>query len=126
MSTTRQLILDTAEVCFAQRGYDATSMSDVGRLADVKPDAMNYHFGTKSALFDAVVRRRVEPMNESRFALLDAAIARHYPDPPPLEELVEAYVRPPVVANDLARHLLFPRVHQDSTALRFMCSIVAA
>lgn len=113
MSDTRDRILDTAEVCFARHGYDATSLREITRLADVNLGAVNYHFGSKSALFDEVLQRRVEPMNRRRVDLLEAAIARHHPDPAPLEEMLEAYLRPPVEAfSSPARATLLGVMHQ--------------
>lgn len=98
MNPTRLRILDTAEVCFAQRGFDGTSLREITAQAGVNLGAVNYHFGSKAGLFDEVLRRRVEPINEQRHALLDAAIARHDPEPAPLEEMLEAFLRPPVEA----------------------------
>ena len=98
MNPTRQRILDTAEVCFAQRGFDGTSLREITAQAGVNLGAVNYHFGSKSGLFDEVLRSRVEPINQQRHALLDAALARHDPEPPPLEEMLEAFLRPPVEA----------------------------
>ena len=98
MTSTRDRILDTAEICFAQRGFDGTSLREITSLADVNLGAVNYHFGSKSALFEEVLRRRIEPMNERRIDLLEAAVARNQPEPPPLIEVMEAYLRPPVEA----------------------------
>lgn len=98
MTSTRERILDTAEICFAQRGFDGTSLREITSLADVNLGAVNYHFGSKSALFEEVLRRRFEPLNQRRMDMLDAAIARHAPGTPPLEEIMEAYLRPPVEA----------------------------
>lgn len=98
MTSTRERILDTAEICFAQRGFDGTSLREITSLADVNLGAVNYHFGSKSALFDEVLRRRFEPLNERRIEMLEAAFARSAPEPPPLGEIMEAYLRPPVEA----------------------------
>jgi AcrR family transcriptional regulator len=98
MTSTRERILDTAEICFAQRGFDGTSLREITSLADVNLGAVNYHFGSKSALFEEVLRRRFEPLNQRRMDMLDAAIARNAPATPKLEEFMEAYLRPPVEA----------------------------
>ena len=50
MTSTRDRILDTAEICFAQRGFDGTSLREITGLADVNLGAVNYHFGSKQAL----------------------------------------------------------------------------
>nr|MBA3839938.1 helix-turn-helix transcriptional regulator [Thermoleophilaceae bacterium] len=59
MSTpdTKQRILDAAERRFAAEGFDGTSMRAVTAEADVNLAAVNYHFGSKAALLEAVVGR---------------------------------------------------------------------
>jgi AcrR family transcriptional regulator len=96
--TTKERILDTAEICFAQRGFDGTSLREITALAEVNLGAVNYHFGSKAGLFEEVLRRRFEPLNQRRIEMLDAAIARHAPGDPPLEEIMEAFLRAPVEA----------------------------
>ncbi|RKZ11588.1 hypothetical protein DRQ53_11335 [bacterium] len=100
MSTTRQRILDTAEVCFAKNGFDGCSLREITSLADMNLGAVNYHFGSKGELFTEVLRRRIEPMNRRRLELLDLAIARHEPESAPLEEILYAFVRPAIEAFD--------------------------
>lgn len=116
MASTRDRILDTAEICFAQRGFDGASLREITSLADVNLGAVNYHFGSKSALFEEVLRRRFEPMNQRRIDLLDAAFDRSAPDPPPLEELMEAYLRPPVEAFGTPARATFLLVMQSVNA----------
>lgn len=113
MTSTRDRILDVAEVLFAQRGFDGTSLREITRQADVNLGAVNYHFGSKSELFSEVLQRRFEPMNRRRIDLLEAAIARDAPEPPPLEDMLEAYLRPPVEAfSSPARATLLGVMHQ--------------
>jgi len=48
---TRQLILDTSMVLFAQNGYDATSVAEICQEAQVSKGAFYHHFPSKQALF---------------------------------------------------------------------------
>ena len=48
---TRTRILDVAETCFAQQGYDATGVAEICRRAEVSKGAFYHHFSTKQALF---------------------------------------------------------------------------
>ena len=48
---TRAHILQAAESCFAQRGYDATSVVDICDLAGVSKGAFYHHFSSKQTLF---------------------------------------------------------------------------
>lgn len=129
MTSTRDRILDTAEVCFAQRGFDGTSLREITRLADVNLGAVNYHFGSKSALFADVLHRRLKPMNEQRLHLLERAVTRHAPEPPPIEELLFAYLRPPIEAFDSpARGTLLGlahRVHEGNLDPQLMHDLFA-
>ena len=68
---TRTRILDAAEELFMQHGFEGTSMRLLTAKAGVNLAAVNYHFGSKHALIEAVFRRRLDPMNAARIAELD-------------------------------------------------------
>ena len=57
-SSTRESILDTAEALFAQQGHDGTSMRQITGAAGVNLASVNYHFGSKESLVQAVLKRR--------------------------------------------------------------------
>jgi AcrR family transcriptional regulator len=73
---TRQRILDAAEELFMQHGFEGTSMRMVTGSAEVNLAAVNYHFGSKEELMQAVLRRRLEVINRERMRLLDEAEAK--------------------------------------------------
>lgn len=54
---SRETILDAAERLFAERGYEATSLSDVGQAAGVSRGTPGYFFGSKADLYRAVLAR---------------------------------------------------------------------
>ena len=54
---TRELILDAAELLFAEKGYEETSLSDVGKQAGVSRATPGYFFGSKADLHRAVLER---------------------------------------------------------------------
>ena len=54
---SRAAILDAAERLFAERGYDATSLNDVGAAAGVSRGTPGYFFGSKAELYRAVLER---------------------------------------------------------------------
>lgn len=68
---TRTRILDAAEELFMQHGFEGTSMRLLTGRAGVNLAAVNYHFGSKDALIEAVFRRRLDPMNAGRLAALE-------------------------------------------------------
>ena len=69
---TRTRILDAAEELFMQHGFEGPSMRQLTARAGVNLAAVNYHFGSKDALIEAVFKRRLDPMNAERVAALDA------------------------------------------------------
>ncbi len=54
---TREVILRAAEECFAANGFAGARVADVARRAGVPRPLVVYHFGTKEALWEAVVER---------------------------------------------------------------------
>jgi len=89
---TKEAILDAAERLFAEQGFDATSLRAVTAEAGTNLAAVNYHFGSKSALLPAVVARILVPVCQRQLVLLDEIEARDLP--PTLEELLEAFTSP--------------------------------
>ena len=67
---TKSRILDVAETLFMEHGFEATSLRQLTSSAGVNLAAVNYHFGTKEELFQAVLTRRLDPMNQERIELL--------------------------------------------------------
>jgi AcrR family transcriptional regulator len=88
---TRTRILDAAEELFMQHGFEGTSMRQLTSRAGVNLAAVNYHFGSKHALIEAVFRRRLDPMNAARIAELDRLEASGSPSP---EAIIRAFVGP--------------------------------
>src|SRR5258708_18044674 len=86
---TRTRILDTAEELFMLHGFEGTSMRLLTSSAGVNLAAVNYHFGSKDALIEALFRRRLDPMNAARLAELERLekntnARAPYPRAPPL------------------------------------------
>lgn len=60
--TTRS-ILDAAEMLFSERGFAETSLRSITMKAGVNLAAVNYHFGSKKSLIQAVVGRFITPFS---------------------------------------------------------------
>ena len=69
---TKLRILEAAERLFMERGFAATSLREITATARVNLAAVNYHFGSKEALIDAVLTRRLQPLNQLRLDELNA------------------------------------------------------
>ena len=60
-SATVDRILDAAEKLFAEHGFAETSLRSITSKAGVNLAAVNYHFGSKKALIQAVFSRFLDP-----------------------------------------------------------------
>lgn len=90
-SETVERILDAAEQLFAERGFAETSLRLITSKAGVNLAAVNYHFGSKKALIQAVFSRFLGPFCAS----LERELERRRAKPeqkPSLEELLEMLV----------------------------------
>ncbi|MGN6580920.1 MAG: TetR/AcrR family transcriptional regulator [Bordetella sp.] len=90
-SDTRKLILDAAERLFMEQGYEATSTRMVTTAAKVNLAAVNYHFGSKEGLMQAVLRRRLQYLNEERLRVLDEAEAKAAGQPLKPSQIVDGF-----------------------------------
>ncbi|PCJ50552.1 MAG: TetR family transcriptional regulator [Gammaproteobacteria bacterium] len=57
MIDTKNRILNSAEILFAEHGFNETSLRIITSVADVNLAAVNYHFGSKKILIQAVIDR---------------------------------------------------------------------
>jgi AcrR family transcriptional regulator len=73
-------------------GEQASENSTITDRAGANLAAVGYHFGSKTGLLAAVVRRVVEPINDAQSAALDRLLARN-PEPA-VGDLVEAFAGP--------------------------------
>jgi TetR/AcrR family transcriptional regulator len=62
---TRAAILDAAEKLFAQKGFDTTSLNEVGAAAGVSRGTPGYFFGSKADLYQAVLDRCFAEVREA-------------------------------------------------------------
>lgn len=102
---TKTRILDAAEKLFGKNGFDATSLRDITAEADVNLAAVNYHFQSKDSLIDAVIARRVEPVNQRRLEMLTQAGPN-----PTVEQILIAFLLPIMHADFSAVYPLMARV----------------
>lgn len=91
---TKDRILNAAERLFARDGFEATSLRAITAEASVNLAAVNYHFQSKEALVQAVIGRRMGPVNARRLTLLDAYEADAGGAPVPFEKIMDAFLRP--------------------------------
>ena len=75
----RELILAAALKLFSEQGIDGVSIRAVNREAGLGPASVHYHFGTKEALVDAVVRVYGDSVIETTKARAQAIMASDGP-----------------------------------------------
>jgi AcrR family transcriptional regulator len=61
----RQRILDVAAGLFLERGYLGTSLREIASEVGMKPGSLYYHFASKDALLEAILRRGIVVMVEA-------------------------------------------------------------
>jgi len=89
--TTADRLLDAAERLVADRGLAATSVRAICAEAGANVAAVHYHFGSKDALVDAVLERRMADLTAPRLAMLEPLEAQAHPS---IRAVVDALVRP--------------------------------
>jgi len=82
-------ILDAAEILFADKGYERTSLFDIGIKAGVSRATPTYFFSSKENLYSEVVRRLIKDEREytSRFEIINRT---NFKDA--LVELIEKHI----------------------------------
>lgn len=107
---TKNRILNAAERLFARSGYAATSLRGIIAEARVNLAAVHYHYHSKESLLEAVVMRRIGPLNQQRLALLEQYERAAQDAPLPLEKVLEAFLAPTL-------HLARDPLHADFVKL---------
>lgn len=72
--TTQTKILNAAEALFAREGFEQSSLRQITQHAEVNLASVNYHFGSKKSLIQAVVARYMNafmPALEAQLKILD-------------------------------------------------------
>jgi AcrR family transcriptional regulator len=90
VQATRDLILTTAEQLFAEHGVFAVSNRQISEAAGQGNNtAVGYHFGTKTDLIRAIIRKHAEPVEQTRLRML-----AELGDSPEIRDWMACLVRP--------------------------------
>ncbi len=87
---TVERILRAATILFAERGFAETSLRTITGMADVNLAAVNYHFGNKKSLIQAVFSQFLTPFCEElerRLDMLEASLQGY--ENPKIEPLLK-------------------------------------
>ncbi len=110
---TKERLLDAAEKLFSEHGVPTTSLRAITRAAKANLAAVNYHFGSKEALVQSVLDRRLRPLNAERIHRLDELETAH-PEGPSVEAILDALLAPAFVISASSHHdfvALVTRLH---------------
>jgi AcrR family transcriptional regulator len=118
---TREKLLLVARRLFAGHGYDGTSVRDITGQADANLGAVTYHFGTKQALYEAVISSLIDPMR----AGMERAVQGPGTPLDRIERIVRALFaqfarypeQPAIMLHELARQRSLPRPVQEWVGL---------
>lgn len=70
-ASVRIRLIDVGERLFAEHGVDTVSLNQIARAANQRNSmVIQYHFGSKTALLQAIAERRMQAVNERRLQLL--------------------------------------------------------
>ncbi|MDI9915120.1 TetR family transcriptional regulator [Rhodococcus sp. IEGM 1379] len=88
--STRQKLLEVAEVLFARKGIEATLVGDIVQGAGQRnPSALRYHFGSREGILQAIREKYLVQLEVRRTAMLAT-----WPDTTTPRECVELIVVP--------------------------------
>ena len=95
-SHTKDILRDTAELLFSRDGYRETSLRALTAEAGVNLAAVNYHFGSKKALLEAVFARRLDHLNRIRMQRLREidTMAKEGEGVPSVQAIMRAFIAP--------------------------------
>lgn len=90
---TSASIVNAAETLFAEQGFTETTVRQITSRADVNLAAINYHFGSKKGLIQAVAEKFLTPLCQELEGLLHQRQASDEAGQATLDELLEMLMR---------------------------------
>lgn len=88
LSNKQIQILEVAEILFAEKGFDGTSIRDISKKAKINVAMVSYYFGSKEKLLECLVLHKTSTLKELLFNLIEEKLE-------PVEKmnkLIELYV----------------------------------
>lgn len=101
-ANTQQKILDAAQSLFAETGFNDTSLRQITTKAEVNLASVNYHFGSKKELIQAVLQRYLQILMPRLDQEFDLLLARTKPNN--LPDILAVFVKPLLELNNVQRN----------------------
>jgi len=92
-SATAKKIMVAAEALFAEQGFTETTMREITSGAKVNLAAVNYHFGSKKGLINAVAEKYLSPLAAGLTESVTERLADKPDETVTTEELLEMLMR---------------------------------
>jgi AcrR family transcriptional regulator len=80
--------LQAAEELFCEKGFDATSVRDITKAAGCNLAAVNYYFGGKENLYNAIFQKHLQSLRNVRITGVDRVMSQPQPS---LEDLIRSF-----------------------------------
>jgi len=96
---TSASIIKAAEILFAEQGFAETTVRQITSKADVNLAAINYHFGSKKGLIQAVAEKFLTPLCTELTSMLEQRQSSTDAGQATLDELLEILMRTLLVVN---------------------------
>ena len=100
---TRHALLNHGTDVFAESGFDRASVREITRRATTNLAAINYHFGTKEALYREVLRLAVAALSDA--SLLDEDTITRVPRDEAVRLFIRQQVTPLLKHGQIGRYL---------------------
>lgn len=98
---TQQKILDAAQSLFAETGFNDTSLRQITTKAEVNLASVNYHFGSKKELIQAVLQRYLQVLMPRLDQEFDRLLANTKANT--LPAILTVFVKPLLELNHIQR-----------------------
>jgi AcrR family transcriptional regulator len=85
----KEHIINIAIELFSEKGFEATSIRELAAKADVNVAMINYYFGSKDKLFEAIVERKASYMKGK---LEELAVNKELTEIQKIDVIIENYV----------------------------------
>ena len=91
---TRARIIQAAIELFGEKGVDRVSLRELTAHASVNVASVNYHFGSKEGLAEAVFEKLAHEVNSRRTEELEALLKRSGHRQARLENIIDIFMKP--------------------------------
>ncbi|MBT4265175.1 MAG: TetR/AcrR family transcriptional regulator [Deltaproteobacteria bacterium] len=107
---SKKAILDAAEMLFAKKGYEGTSMRAIAEKAKVAQGLIHYHCKTKDLLFASLIERHADAINSKRLLMLNRCFEEVQEGQPTLEAILESFIRPALEHGRVGRGRYYSQI----------------